>query len=98
MFQPVGFTIHIQYALIEKGLNETAENLLNKKSFFNPEWSEEKVTEVVNYVYNEAVSKGTINEKYTAIVSGEKITICFRDGQFHTAYGEYKFLLSVFGY
>ena len=56
------------------------------------------MTEVVNYVYNEAVLNGITNENYTAIIFGEKITVCFKDGQFHTSYGEYKFSLFDFGY
>ena len=84
--------------LMGKGLTGSAEELLEDKSFFNPEWSEEKVTEAVNHIYNEAILKGITNEKYTAIVSGEKITICLQNGRVHTAYGEYKFSLSDFGY
>ena len=84
--------------LMEKGLIKTAQNLLIDKSFFNPEWTEEKVAEVVNYVYNQAIAEGITKGEYTSIIYGEKITVCFQDGRFHTAYGEYKFSLSDFGY
>ena len=84
--------------LMEKGLKGSAEKLVKKKTFFNPKWSEKEVVEAVNRVYNEAVSKGITEGDYTSIVSGEKITVYFEDGGFHTAYGVYKFSLSDFGY
>ena len=84
--------------LMEKGLKGSAEKLLDDKTFFNRKWSEKEVVEAVNRVYNEAVSKGITKGEYTSIVSGEKITVCFRDGGFHTAYGKYEFSLSDFGY
>ena len=83
---------------MEKGLKGSAEKLVKKKTFFNPKWSEKEVVEAVNRVYNEAVSKGITEGDYTSIVSGEKITVYFEDGGFHTAYGVYKFSLSDFGY
>lgn len=42
--------------MMKKGLSEPAKNLLNKKSFFNPNWSEQKVIDATNKAYQKVVS------------------------------------------
>ncbi len=84
--------------MMEKGLNGPAEKLLNKKSFFNPSWSEEKVIDAANQAYNKVLSKGFTNGEHTVKVFGENITVYLEDGVFRSAYGDFKLTLSDFGF
>ena len=87
--------------MMGKGLVDNAKLYLKEKSFFNSNWSESQVIEVTTEAFNRAIqegipSKGTYKTKFE--IFGEPINIVFQDGEFRTAYGEYKFKLSDFGY
>jgi len=84
--------------LMEKGLTETAEKLLNKKSFFNPSWSEQKVIEATKQAYNRLLSQGFTHGTRTVTVFGEDVTVNVENGFLHSAYGNYRFTLSDFGF
>ncbi|MBW6411919.1 EndoU domain-containing protein [Clostridium weizhouense] len=84
--------------MMEKGLSEPAEKLLNKKSFFNPSWSEQKVIDATNKAYNKVLSQGLTNGEHTVEVFGEKITVYLENGVSHSAYGGFKLTLSDFGF
>lgn len=84
--------------MMEKGLSESAEKLLNKKSFFNPSWSEQKVIDATNQAYNKVLSQGFINGEHTVKVFGENITVYLENGVFHSAYGDFKLTLLDFGF
>ena len=87
--------------MMEKGLVDITKKYLKDKSFFNSNWSESQVIEVTTEAFNRAIQKGIPSEgsyqdKFE--IFGEQINIVFQDGKFKTAYGEYKFKLSDFGY
>jgi hypothetical protein len=84
--------------MMQKGLRDSAEQLLKKKSFFNSSWSEEKVIDATNQAYNKVLSQGFTNGEHTVEVFGENITVYLEDGVFHSAYGDFKLTLSDFGF
>ncbi|MBA4603752.1 hypothetical protein [Thermoactinomyces mirandus] len=70
---------------------------LDKTSFFNPNWSEEKIITEVEKGYNEALQK-EITGEYIYTTGGEQITIYIHpDSKFATAYGSHKLTPSYFG-
>jgi RHS repeat-associated protein len=74
------------------------EKTLAKNSFFNPNWSNEKVASALNKAYNDAMAKGITNGHHRYKVYGETIEIYIKDGQFKTGYGLHKLDASYFGY
>lgn len=85
--------------MMRKGFRKSAEKLANKKTVFNPSWSEEKVIEASNIAYEKAVSQGLTSGKLTVEVFGEKITVYMnQDGVLDSIYGSYKCTLSDYGY
>ena len=86
------------YKMMEKGLRGPAEKLLNKKSFFNPSWSENKIIDATNQAYNKVLSQGFTNGEHTVKVLDENITVYLENGVFHSAYGDFKLTLSDFGF
>ncbi|TYQ14543.1 UNVERIFIED_CONTAM: RHS repeat-associated protein [Acetivibrio alkalicellulosi] len=84
--------------MMEKGLTDQAKKLLDKKSFFNPSWSEQKVIDATNQAYNKALSQGITHGEYTVKVFGENITVYMENGVFRSAYGNFKLTLSNFGF
>ena len=86
-------------AMMEKGLRDTAENLVDSKGFFNTSWSEQTVIDATNQAYKEALKEipgGAYD--YTTTVFGENITLNFQDGVFKSAWGDYKLNINDFGY
>jgi hypothetical protein len=84
--------------MMEKGLSGEAEKLLNKKSFFNPSWTEQQVIDATNQAYNKVLSQGFTNGEHTVEVFGQNITVSMENGVFRTAYGDFKLTLSNFGF
>ncbi|WP_252225245.1 hypothetical protein [Clostridium sp. ZBS2] len=70
---------------------EVVEGYLSKKSFFNPSWTEEQVTNALNSAYKDAVSKGITDGYHTYKIYGEEINIFMREGKFSTGFGNHKF-------
>ncbi|WHH58413.1 RHS repeat-associated core domain-containing protein [Petroclostridium sp. X23] len=66
---------------------EAVEQYLSKKSFFNPNWSEQQITQALNSAYKDAVNKGITNGYHTIEAYGEKVQIFIRDGNFSTGFG-----------
>ena len=66
---------------------EKALKKLEKTTFFNKKWSEEKVIDALNYGYQKAISKGITDGNYNFKYKGEKITVNLKDGNFHTGFG-----------
>ncbi|MDS0526633.1 SH3 domain-containing protein [Clostridium sp. SHJSY1] len=84
--------------MMEKGLKESAENLLSQKTFFNPSWSEEKVIDATNQAYKKVLSQGFTNGEHIVKVFDENITVYLENGVFHSAYGDFKLTLADFGF
>lgn len=70
---------------------EAVEEYLSKRSFFNPDWTEEQVTNALNSAYKDAVNNGITNGYHTYKIYGEEINVFMRDGKFSTGFGNYKF-------
>lgn len=70
---------------------EVVEGYLSKKSFFNPSWTEEQVTNALNSAYKDAVNKGIADGYHTYKIYGEEINIFMREGKFSTGFGNHKF-------
>lgn len=69
---------------------EAVEAYLNKKSFFNPSWTEEQIKNALNLGYKDAISNGVTNGYHSYEIYGEMIQIYIREGKFSTGFGSYK--------
>lgn len=71
---------------------------IEKRSYFNKNWSAEKAEAAAKIAFDEATQKG-IRGEYSTKVFSEEITVYIdKDGNFRSAWGNYKHLLSDFGY
>ncbi|WP_170109770.1 hypothetical protein, partial [Melghirimyces profundicolus] len=77
---------------------EAVERELQKRSFFNPNWSRDKIASAAEIAYNKAVDDGLNTGQRTYQVYGENITVALRNGQFKSAWGPHNFDLKYFGY
>ncbi len=69
-----------------------------ERGFFNPEWTEDMITDASEAAYNQLLKQGNANGKYVVEVLGEEITVAIENGIFKTAWGHHKFTLDDFGY
>ena len=63
--------------MMEKGLVENAEKLVNSKGFFNTSWTEQQVIDATSQAYNQALINGVPNTgsfDFTTSVFGENVT------------------------
>ncbi len=62
---------------------------LDEVSFFNKPWTEEQITEALNYGYKEELSKGVVTGEYSFKYLGDNVTIYVEEGVFKSGYGDY---------
>jgi len=62
---------------------------LDEVSFFNKSWTEEQITEALNFGYKETLSKGVVNGEYSFKYLGDNVTIYVEEGVFKSGYGDY---------
>lgn len=91
------FESQLPYLLKAKSSQEV-ENILSKTSFFNKDLTKQEVGSIVEKATGEALTKGVTNGTYTTTVEGQRVTVALEHGQFQTAYGDYHYTLSDFGY
>ncbi|MCK4261365.1 MAG: hypothetical protein KAX49_20510, partial [Halanaerobiales bacterium] len=89
--------------LLEKMSIEQVNRILiqtgkNPRNYFNKNWTEDQVYEAVQIVYNLACKNGVTDDTYTSYVFGEDVTIILNNGVLKTAYGQYTYNLTDFGY
>ncbi|WP_346887892.1 hypothetical protein [Clostridium sp. UBA1056] len=73
--------------MVSRYAKQVVEGSLSKKSFFNPSWTEEQVTNALNSAYKDAVIDGY----HTYKIYGEEINIFMGEGKFSTGFGNHKF-------
>jgi len=71
---------------------------LNGRSFFNKDWTNDKIIEAVERGRLELIQQGITEGEHEVIVFGEKITIILENGGVSTAYGQYIYNLIDFGF
>jgi hypothetical protein len=76
---------------------ESSEIYLKNNSFFNKGWSETKINDAVQKTFEEAISQGVSNGRFSTIIEGEKITIGLKDGSLRSAWGNKKYTLQDIG-
>lgn len=70
---------------------------LADRSFFNPNWSETKINEIVTKAYNELRSQGKKGGQFEYDIDGEKIMLVIGSkGELNTAYGLHKLTIDFF--
>ena len=70
---------------------------LAKRTFFNPNWSETKINEVVTKAYNELRSQGKKGDGFEYDIGGEKIMLVIKaTGELDTAYGFHTLTIDFF--
>jgi hypothetical protein len=70
---------------------------LAERTFFNPNWSETKINEIVTKAYNELRSQGKKGDKFEYDIDGEKIMLVIKaTGELDTAYGLHKLTIDFF--
>jgi len=84
--------------LVNSGKRSVAEKSVEQRSFFNKNWSQNKIVKSVEQGANKLISKGKTNGTYTVKQYGEKVTIVIENGKVKTAYGSKKYTLKDFGY
>ena len=76
---------------------EQLQGKLLKNDFFNPNWSDSRVIDSVNYAYNEVIRKNdNPHGEYTVTYFSEPVTVAFDHGQFKSGWGDYKYTLEEF--
>lgn len=87
---PKRFAMQLKYLSLSK-----AEKIVSKRTFFNKNWSEEKVIRAINAAYAKALKKGIVNEPYIMTYAGEKIAVVINEkGELMTAYGMHHYSLN----
>ena len=69
------------------------DNIEESNTYFNKDWTNDKVVEAVNYAYNQAVKNNVYDGQYTVVFEGEKVTIAMNKGIFKSAWGYYSYTL-----
>lgn len=68
---------------------------VDEVTFFNKSWTEEQITDALNYRYKEALSKGVTTGKYNFKYLGENVTVYLKEGVFKSGYGDYIYSYEV---
>jgi len=74
------------------------ENYLGGRSFFNREWSSEKIIEAVETGRLQLIEQGITDGAYEVQVFGETIRIFLENGSVRSAAGNFIYTLSDFGF
>lgn len=81
---------YLQKKMSDEQINE----MLSKKSFFNKEWSDEKITKASTLAVNELKQQGVTEGLHTVTVFGERIKVFIRNGNVDSVYGTNIYKLS----
>lgn len=84
--------------LLKKKTRAQVENQLAGITFFNKNWKEDEIIEVMENLYEVAKKNGFKTGKYETIFKGEKVIMAVRDGVPQTAYGPHRYTLEDFGF
>ena len=77
--------------------DEQIKSKLADRTFFNPNWSETKINEVVTKAYNELRSQGKKGDKFEYDIDGEKIMLVIGSkGELNSAYGFHTLTIDFF--
>ncbi|CAM5795903.1 RHS repeat domain-containing protein [Brevibacillus borstelensis] len=78
----------------KKMTNEQIEAMLSKRTFFNKEWTDEKIIKASQIAFNQLRNKGVTEGLHTVKVFGEDIRVFLKSGKLDSAYGVHKYKLS----
>ena len=82
---------------LERFTDDEKKVKLADRSFFNPNWSEAKIHEIVTKAYNELRWQGKKGGKFEYDIDGEKIMLVIdQEGKLSTAYGLHKLTIDFF--
>ena len=77
--------------------DEQIKSKLADRTFFNPNWSETKINEVVTKAYNELRSQGKKGDTFEYDIDGEKIMLVIGSkGELNSAYGFHTLTIDFF--
>uniref|UniRef100_UPI00048F52C6 EndoU domain-containing protein n=1 Tax=Paenibacillus taiwanensis TaxID=401638 RepID=UPI00048F52C6 len=74
---------YLQKKMSDQQINE----MLSKKSFFNKEWSDNKIINASTSAVNKLKQQGISDGLHTVSVFGEKIKVYIRNGNVDSVYG-----------
>lgn len=80
--------------LQKKMSDEQIDEMLSKKSFFNKEWSDNKIAEASTLAVNQLKQQGITDGLHTVTVFGEPIKVFIRNGNVDSVYGTNMYRLS----
>lgn len=80
---------YLQKKLSDQQINE----MLSKKSFFNKEWSDQKITDASTSAVNQLKQQGINDGLHTVNVFGERIKVFFKNGTVDSVYGTHIYKL-----
>ncbi|MED1919773.1 hypothetical protein P4V64_31335, partial [Bacillus thuringiensis] len=80
----------------KKMTNEQIDEMLSKRSFFNKDWSDDKIIEASQIAYTQLINRGVKDGLHPVTVFGEEIKIFMKNGNLDSAYGLHQYKLSDF--
>lgn len=84
-----------QLPFLQKKMSDDQINeMLSKKSFFNKEWSDNKIAEASTLAVNQLKQQGVTDGLHTVTVFGEPIKVFIRNGNVDSVYGTNMYKLS----
>lgn len=81
---------YLQKKMSEEQINE----MLSRKSFFNKEWSDKKITDASTVAVNQLKQKGVNEGLHTVTVFDEPIKVFIRNGNVDSIYGTHIYKIS----